>query len=508
MPRTAPPRRAATGATLRAGGVFPSREDFHGLARDGNLVPITREILADLETPVSAFLKVHRGPYGFLLESVEHGEKWGRYSFLGTEPARVLRLRGRTVELETPGGATVRRESDDPFGEVKRLLSPYRPVAVPGLPRFTGGAIGYVGYDMVRHFERLPAHATDDLSMPDAVLMLARSLLVFDNVAQKIKVVAHAHLTDEVSPDEAYDEALARIDELVARLKGTVDEPRGTGVSTGEVRSNLTPDAYQAIVRRAKEYVFAGDVIQVVLAQRFELPLAAAPFNVYRCLRTVNPSPYHFYLALGRDQVAGASPEVMVRVEEGEITVRPIAGTRPRGTVEREDAALASELLANPKEIAEHVMLVDLARNDVGRVAKIGSVEVTERMIVERYSHVMHLVSNVRGCLTPATDAFEAFRATFPAGTLTGAPKVRAMQIIDELEPVRRGFYGGAVGYFAFGGAMDTAIAIRSVLMREGRAYVQAGAGIVADSDPEAEHRECVNKARAVIQAVRLAEAL
>jgi len=511
MPRAGTPRgtpRRPSGPTLRTGATYPSREDFLGLVRMGNLVPIVREILADLETPVSAFLKVHRGPYGFLLESVEQGEQWGRYSFLGTEPARVLRLRGRAVELETPGGATVRRETDDPFGEIKRLLAPYTPVAVPGLPGFTGGAVGYVGYDMVRHFERLPSRATDDLQMPDACLMLVRSLLVFDNMAQKIKVVAHAHVTDEVGPDAAYDDAVRRIDELVARLSGAVEEPRGTGGASGEVRANLTPEAYQAMVRRAKEYVFAGDVIQVVLAQRFEVPLTAAPINVYRCLRTVNPSPYHFYLALGRDQVAGASPEVMARVEDGTLTVRPIAGTRPRGTVEKEDAALADELLADPKERAEHVMLVDLGRNDVGRVSDVGTVEVTERMVIERYSHVMHLVSNVRGRLGAEHDAFAAFRATFPAGTLTGAPKVRAMQIIDELEPVRRGLYGGAVGYFAFGGAMDTAIAIRSVLMRDGRAYIQAGAGIVADSDPESEHRECVNKARATIQAVRLAEAL
>jgi anthranilate synthase component 1 len=507
MPRTAMPRRPI-GPSLRAGATYPSREDFLGLVQQGNLVPVVREILADLETPVAAFLKIHRGAYGFLLESVEQGQKWGRYSFLGTEPARVLRVRGRAVELETPGGATVRRETDDPFGEVKRLLAPYRPVAVPGLPRFTGGAVGYVGYDMVRQFERLPSHATDELGCPDACLMLVRSLLVFDNMAQKIKVVAHAYVADEVTPDEAYDEAVRRIDELVARLAHAVDEPHGTGAPSGEVRSNLTPEAYQAMVRRAKEYVNAGDVIQVVLAQRFQLPLTAAPINVYRCLRTVNPSPYHFYLALGRDHVAGASPEVMVRVEDGEVTVRPIAGTRPRGTVEREDAALEAELVANPKEVAEHVMLVDLGRNDVGRVSEIGSVEVTARMIVERYSHVMHLVSNVRGRLAPGEDAFTAFRATFPAGTLSGAPKVRAMQIIDELEPVRRGLYGGAVGYFAFGGAMDTAIAIRTVLMRDGTAYVQAGAGIVADSDPEAEHRECVNKARGAIQAVRLAETL
>jgi anthranilate synthase component 1 len=281
---------------------------------------------------------------------------------------------------------------------------------------------------------------------------------------------------------------------------------RGDGRS--ELRSNMTPAAFQRLVERAKEYIRAGDVIQVVLAQRFELPLAAAPFDVYRCLRTVNPSPYMFYLALGAEAVAGASPEVMARVEDGEVTVRPIAGTRPRGTSERDDAALAAELVADPKELAEHVMLLDLGRNDVGRVARVGTVEVTERLAVERYSHVMHLVSNVRGQLAPGRDCFDAFRAAFPAGTLTGAPKIRAMEIIEELEPVRRGVYGGAVGYFGYSGSMDTAIAIRSVLMRDGRAFIQAGAGIVADSNPEDEHRECVNKARAVVQAVRMAERL
>ena len=301
---------------------------------------------------------------------------------------------------------------------------------------------------------------------------------------------------------------MARIDALVARLAAAPVEPVPPDAAPGEVRSNFTQAAYEKIVARAKEYIRAGDVIQVVLAQRFELPLAAAPFDVYRCLRTVNPSPYMFYLALGDHALAGASPEVMVRVEDGEVTVRPIAGTRPRGTVEREDAALAAELAADPKERAEHVMLLDLGRNDVGRVAAIGTVQVTESFVIERYSHVMHLVSNVRATLAPGRDAFDAFRATFPAGTLTGAPKIRAMEIIEELEPVRRGVYGGAVGYFAFSGAMDTAITIRFVLFRGGRVYIQAGAGIVADSDPEAEHRECVNKARAMIQAVRLAEAL
>jgi anthranilate synthase component I len=499
-----PPR----GRTRGAGPPWPPRGDFLSLARQGNLIPVTREILADLETPVSAFLKIHRGAYGFLLESVEGGETWGRYSFLGTEPARVFRARGAHVTIETPGRAPETRETDDPLGALKALLAEYRPVALPDLPRFAGGAVGHIGYDMVRSFERLPARAPDDLGLPDACLLVAESLLVFDNVAKKIRVIANVHLRDDDDAGAAYDAAVARIDELVARLREPPHEPRPVETAPGEVRSNLTQEAYEGMVARAKEYIRAGDVIQVVLAQRFELPLAAAPFDVYRCLRTVNPSPYMFFLALDDHALAGASPEVMVRVEHGEVVVRPIAGTRPRGTSERDDQALAAELAADPKELAEHVMLLDLGRNDVGRVARIGSVEVTERFVIERYSHVMHLVSNVRGLLAPGRDSFDALRATFPAGTLTGAPKVRAMEIIEELEPVRRGVYGGAVGYFAFSGAMDTAITIRTALFRGGRVYVQTGAGIVADSDPESEHRECVNKSRAMIQAVRLAEAL
>jgi anthranilate synthase component I len=501
-----------TTGTFRAGAIWPPRGDVATLARAGNAVPVYREILADLETPVSAFLKIHRGPYGFLLESVQGGEKWARYSFLGTEPARVVRTSGHALEIETPDAPperrTIRRTVDDPLDALRGILAEYRPVAVPGLPRFAGGAVGHLAYDMVRNFERLPARAPDDLRLPDACLLLAETVLVFDNVAQKIKVVSHAHVRDSASPEAAWDAAVERIDALVSRLAATPPEPARVETVPGEVTSNVDQAAYEAVVARAKEYIRAGDVIQVVLAQRFELPLAAPPFDVYRCLRTVNPSPYMFFLALGDHSLAGASPEVMVRVGEGDVTVRPLAGTRPRGTVEREDRALAAELAADPKELAEHVMLVDLGRNDVGRVAATGSVEVTERFVIERYSHVMHLVSNVRGRLLPGRDCFDAFRATFPAGTLTGAPKIRAMEIIEELEPVRRGVYGGAVGYFAFSGAMDTAITIRFALFRNGRVYVQAGAGIVADSDPESEHRECVNKARAMLQAVRLAEAL
>jgi anthranilate synthase component I len=493
------------------GRLWPSREDFHALARPGALIPVARAILADLETPVSAFLKIHRGPYGFLLESVVGGERWGRFSFLGTEPARIIRARGRRIEIETPGGATETRESDDPLGDVERLLAEHRPIAVPDLPRFSGGAVGYVGYDIVRTFERLPVQAADDLGLPEVHLMLAETVLVFDNVAQTITAVTHARCADGESshdgPDETYDAAVARLDALLGRLAAPVVAPTPVVAPPAEALANVTPDEYMAVVERAKEYIRAGDVIQVVLAQRFERTLGAHPFDVYRCLRRVNPSPYMFYLALGPHTLAGASPETMARVDEdGVVTVRPIAGTRPRGTTERDDVALADELSADPKELAEHVMLLDLGRNDVGRVSRIGSVQVTESFAIERYSHVMHLVSNVCGRLAPGRTSFDAFRAAFPAGTLTGAPKIRAMEIIEELEPVRRGIYGGAVGYFGFSGAMDTAIAIRCVLMREGRAFVQAGAGIVADSDPESEHRECVNKSRAVLQAIRLAE--
>lgn len=490
------------------GTVSPSRDEFLAHAREGALVPVWRETLADLETPVSAFLKIHRGPYGFLLESVQGGERWGRFSFLGTEPACIIRVAGSVVELASPGGSVERRSTGDPMQVVREVLGGYRPVALPGLPRFAGGAVGYVAYDMVRTFERLPATLPDDLGVPEALLLVTDTLLVFDNVAQTIKALTHARVGAEGAA-AAWEQAVGRLDELLGRLRGPLPaRPPRRRPASWAPRANLQPVEYRRRVERAQEYIRAGDVIQVVLAQRFEIPLAAAPFDVYRMLRTVNPSPYMFFLALGDLALAGASPEVMARVEDGVLTVRPIAGTRPRGESEDRDAALEQELRTDPKERAEHVMLVDLGRNDVGRVCIPGTVEVTERFVVERYSHVMHLVSNVRGRLRPGMDCFDAFRATFPAGTLTGAPKIRAMEIIEELEPVRRGVYGGAVGYFGFSGAMDTAIAIRSVLMRGDRAWVQAGAGIVADSDPAAEHQECVNKARAVLDAVRRAEDL
>jgi anthranilate synthase component 1 len=361
----------------------------------------------------------------------------------------------------------------------------------------------------VRFFERLPVLADDDLGHPDLYLMLVDTLVVFDNVAQTMKVVSHAFVDADTDPDASYRAACERVDRVIERLRGAADPPPCPPVDgPPRVRSNFEPAEYEARVRRAKEYIVAGDVIQVVLAQRFQCALRAHPFNIYRCLRTVNPSPYMFFLRVGGRTAIGSSPEIMVRVEGGEITVRPIAGTRPRGTVEREDAELERELRTDPKEIAEHIMLVDLGRNDVGRVARVGTVEVTERLMVERYSHVMHLVSNVRGELREGVDCFDAFRATFPAGTVTGAPKIRAMEIIEELEPVRRGVYGGAVGYFGFSGTMDTSITIRTIVIDGETLYVQAGAGIVADSDPEREQAECVNKARALLEAVKIAEAM
>ena len=494
------------------GACTPTASDFLELAREGNLVPVYREILADTETPVSAYLKVARGAHGFLLESVQGGEKWARYSFLGSEPAAVFSSRGTTVTLRADGVAERAWQAADPLAALKGLLDGYRPVALPGLPRFFGGAVGYVAYDAVRFFERLPATLPDDLGLPELYFMIPASMLVFDNVAQSIKVVVNVDLRDPATdPRRAYDGAVARVDELVARLASAVPFPEAIADADApapELRANLGQVEYGRLVERAKEYIRAGDIIQVVLAQRMEAPLRAAPFNVYRALRTINPSPYMFYLQLGEQILVGASPEVMVRVEDGEITVRPIAGTSPRGTQEMEDRELERALLADPKEIAEHVMLLDLGRNDVGRVAATGSVEVTERMVIERYSHVMHIVSNVRGRLAPGRDCYDAFRATFPAGTLSGAPKIRAMEIIEELEPVRRGVYGGAVGYFGFGGTMDTCIAIRTMLIRDDTVYIQTGAGIVADSDPEREHAECLNKARGMLQALKRAEQL
>lgn len=485
----------------------PSLDEFVSFARQGNLIPVYREILADMETPVSAFKKIDNGKTSFLLESIEGGEKWARYSFLGSGPGRLFRSRGRHFEILDGEHLIEAGESADPMAELKRFLAPYRPVQLSALPRFFGGAVGYLGYDMVRFIERLPTTRPAEIGAWDSCFLLTGTLLIFDNMRQKIKVLCNVHIGDDEDPAAAYRRGVAAVDGLIERLRMPLPAPHPAQTSAaGELAANFTPEGFRQSVERCKEYVRAGDVIQVVLSQRFSGPLTAEPFDIYRALRTINPSPYMFFLRFGDTLVIGASPEVLVRKEGDHVEVRPIAGTRPRGATADEDSRLEQDLLADPKECAEHIMLVDLGRNDLGRVCRTGTVEVSELMVVERYSHVMHIVSNVRGLLAGGRDAFDVFRATFPAGTLSGAPKIRAMQIIDELEPVRREIYGGAVGYFSYSGNMDMAIAIRTLVVQGERIYLQAGAGIVADSDPQAEYQETLNKAMGVRRALDMAQ--
>jgi anthranilate synthase component I len=486
---------------------YPDFETFRSLASRGNLIPVYREILADMDTPVSAFRKIDDGRYSFLLESIEGGEKWARYSFLGSSPEVIIRSKGNIVEILTADGSSRQEETADPLGFVRDQMARYTPVEVDGLPRFFGGAVGYIGYDMVRYFERVTLEKPAVLDAWDSYLVITDTILIFDTIRQKIKVVSNAHLENGKTPEAAYAEAQAKIDAIVGKLK-TPLPPASSPPSAEKISfsSNVSREAFEESVEKAKEYVRSGDVIQVVLSQRFSADLTVEPLDIYRILRTLNPSPYMFFLRLDDTLVVGASPEVMVRKEGEQVELRPIAGTRPRGKTRDEDERLERELLADPKECAEHVMLVDLGRNDLGRVCRTGTVSVTELMVVERYSHVMHIVSNVQGELAGERDAFDVLRATFPAGTLSGAPKVRAMEIIEELEPVRREIYGGAVGYFSFSGNMDMAIAIRTLVVKDGRIHLQAGAGIVADSDPATEYQETVNKARAVVKAIELVE--
>ncbi len=486
---------------------FPDFSTFASLTAQGNLIPVYREIMADMDTPVSAFRKIDDGRYSFLLESIEGGEKWARYTFLGSTPSEVIRSRGNTVELLSADGSCKREDVADPLAFIRDYLKRFTPVELPGLPRFFGGAVGYLGYDMVRHFERLETGKPALINAYDAYFVITDTLVIFDNVRQKIKVVSNAHLGVGMTPNDAYEAATAKIDAIIRKLKAPLPlQPAAAAAGKVSFVSNMEQHEFEAAVIRAKEYVKAGDIIQVVLSQRFSGALTVDPLDIYRILRTLNPSPYMFFLRLDDTLVVGASPEVMVRKEGSKAELRPIAGTRPRGATDEEDAQLEEELLADPKERAEHVMLVDLGRNDLGRVCRTGTVRVTELMVVERYSHVMHIVSNVLGELEEGKDAFDVVRATFPAGTLSGAPKVRAMEIIDEMEPARREIYGGAVGYFSFSGNMDMAIAIRTLVVKDGKVHLQAGAGIVADSDPAAEYRETVNKAMAVIKAIELAE--
>ncbi len=488
----------------------PSFDEFKQKAKKGNLIPVYREILADMETPVSAFIKIDDGKHSFLLESMEGGEKWARYSFLGSRPSLIVKTFGRNVEVVRNGKTSKTSFDRDPLEIVRKLLQDYVPVPDPSLPRFFGGAVGFMGYDVVRYFEDLPAREKKGLDLPDVFFMITDTLIIFDNLTHRIKVVSNAHLNGS-SAAAAYKEATAKIDALVKRIKSNRSSKFGVRSSRKKPKahaltSNFTQTQYEQAVLAAKEYIKAGDIFQVVPSQRFQRRINVEPYEIYRALRLINPSPYMYFLRCGTATVVGASPEVMVRLEGGRIDLRPIAGTRRRGATEEEDKSLAEELLVDPKERAEHIMLVDLGRNDVGRVSEPGSVNVSELMVIERYSHVMHIVSNVRGKLSDGRDAYDVVRACFPAGTVSGAPKIRAMQIIDELEPTKRGPYAGAVGYFGFSGNMDTCITIRTLVVKDKVAYIQAGGGVVADSDPAAEYQETVNKAKAMMRAVEMAE--
>ena len=481
-------------------------------AQRGGIVPVVRELSADTITPVTAFASVTRPPFGFLLESLVGGERWARYTFIGTEPAEAWRYRRDRVDRWTPDdGWHFAGRAPDPVLHIARRMRQLRSVSIPGLPRFTGGAVGYLGFDAIRGIERLGGGPNDDLGLPDALFIIADTLVVIDNAFARALIVANTHLPPKPPQSllkREFERATARIEILLARLRAPSRLPplQPAGGAPLRPTSPYSRGAFERDVQRIKEYIRAGDVYQVVLSRRQDLPFTADPFVVYRRLRALNPAPYLYYLALDDVSVVGSSPEVLVRVEEGEITVRPIAGTRPRGSGPDEDARLAAELLADEKELAEHAMLVDLGRNDVGRVAEFGTVRVTESRVIERYSHVQHIVSEVRGRLRGGHDAVDALRAAFPAGTVSGAPKLRAIEIIDELEPTRRGPYAGAVGYIGWGAhSMDTAIAIRTTVIRGGKAHVQAGAGIVADSDPAREFAETESKAGAVLRALELA---
>ena len=487
----------------------PSPEAFEELAKRGNLVPVVREILADMDTPLSLFRRLDDGETSFLFESVEGGEKWGRYSFIGAGARAVFRARGREVEW-TSDGETQRVEvAGDPLEFLRDKLAELRPVTLEGvdLPRFVGGAVGMVSYDWVRFVERIPDENPDDIDAPDLWFVLPETIVVHDRVRQVAIIVRHVHVPEGADAAALYRRAADEIERTVRRLRGPLEpEPRHEPLHAPmDLQRSMSREAFHEIVKRAKEYIEAGDVFQVVLSQQFRIPLQVDPFALYRHLRAINPSPYLFFLRCEGPVLIGASPEILVRLEHGQIDVRPIAGTRRRGRTPEEDRALEEELLADPKERAEHLMLVDLGRNDVGRVAETGSVRVNEFALIERYSHVIHIVSNVQARLREGCDWLDLLRATFPAGTLSGAPKVRAMELIDELETLRRGPYGGCVGYIDYSGNMDTAIAIRTMLVKDGEIFLRTGAGIVADSDPETEFQETMSKGRALIEAIDLA---
>ncbi|MFQ5717058.1 MAG: anthranilate synthase component I [Nitrospinales bacterium] len=489
----------------------PTFEEFIQKARQGNLIPVYKEVLADLETPVSAYMKIRQESYSFLLESVQGGERWARYCFLGCNPSTIIRLRGRKITVQKNGVVEEKTISaENPLEGLKEILSRYKPAPTPDLPRFAGGAVGFISYDMARFFERLPNQAADDLDMPDALFMTTDTLLIFDNVYQTIKIVSNAFVEND-DLEGLYRSAIGKIEAIEEKLRQNVPEvslpiPPDEAAYTPRFESNFKKEDFIKAVRKIKQYIMEGDVIQTVLAQRLKLKITRDPFDIYRALRAINPSPYMYFLSFGEFQIVGSSPEALVRQEGRLVENRPIAGTRRRGKSEDEDLELERELLKDEKELAEHIMLVDLGRNDLGRIAEPSTVEVNEKFLIERYSHVMHIVSNVRCVLKKGYDCFDVLKAAFPAGTVSGAPKIRAMEIIDELEPTRRGLYAGAVGYISFTGNMDTAIAIRTLVIKDKTAYLGIGAGIVADSDPEREFEETMNKGKALLKAIQLAE--
>ncbi|HEY5646517.1 MAG TPA: anthranilate synthase component I [Pseudomonadales bacterium] len=482
---------------------------FSDLARQGyNRIPIVHTSLADLDTPVSVYLKLARGPYSYLLESAQGGEKWGRYSIIGLPARTLLRVVGNRITVETDGEIIESVISDDPLSFIESFQARFKVAPLPNLPRFYGGLVGYFGYDTVRYTEKRlrDSTPTDTLGTPDILLMVSEDIVVFDNLKGQMQLIS---LVDPEDPD-AYQHTVEvlqdRAQSLLASAPAISESSTNQPVEESDFVSEFGEEAFKQAVERIREYTRAGDVMQVVLAQRMSLPFGSEPVNLYRALRRLNPSPYMYFMDLKDFQIVSSSPEILARVEDGVITNRPLAGTRRRGHTPEEDLALEKELLADPKEIAEHLMLIDLGRNDVGRVAQTGSVEVTEKFIIERYSHVMHISSNVTGLLKPGRTAMDVLRATLPVGTLSGAPKIRAMEIIDELEPVKRGIYGGAVGYLAWNGNMDTAIAIRTAVIKDGTLYIEAGGGIVADSVARLEWKESMNKGRAIFRAAALAE--
>lgn len=485
-------------------------EQFNQYAQQGyNRIPVSREVLADLDTPLSAYIKLADGPYSYLFESVHGGEQWGRYSIIGLPCKTLVKVHGHQITLEQDGLIQQSLEHPQPLQWIEEFRQQYKVPDIEDLPRFNGGLVGYFGYETIGYIEkRLQSTGKPDpIGNPDILLMVSEEMLVFDNLSGKVLLLTHA----DPAQENAYDNAVARLEQLIIRLREMKAKPDSHAspkhVTEADFVSGFTQEGFENAVLKAKDYIVAGDIMQVVLSQRLSIPYSAAPLNLYRALRCLNPSPYMYFLNLGDFHIVGSSPEILVRLEDDTVTVRPIAGTRPRGATIEQDLELEQDLLADPKELAEHLMLIDLGRNDTGRVAKIGTVKLTDKMIIERYSHVMHIVSNVTGELQEGKDAFDVLAATFPAGTVSGAPKIRAMEIIDELEPVKRGVYSGAVGYISWSGNLDTAIAIRTAVIKDQTLHIQAGAGIVYDSVPRNEWDETMNKGRAIFRAVSMAEA-